>query len=238
MTKRKILSITLIGVLILAILASLIATTAYLTSRRTASGYINFSSGILVQYQNVSNSDSGSGNLFCVDNQTGENKILELNNIMPGETIKLVNPKLTAQEGTVSFALRAKLVITAETPTGNDIFDNNEEYEALTKTTAQNQSKVVFENGVIAFNDGWEYNEEDGYYYFATAGAGELADRVVEVDENSETITLFETDSNLVEYTTLTTLEGAMEKFNYDSLTFELYIDAIQYSSLDVWNLD
>lgn len=239
MTKKSIIAIAVVCLLALSIIAATVASVAYLTSRRKAQGYINFAKGIEIEYLNVADSGSATqfGNLYYLNEDSGENENLQLNNILPGETIKLANPTLKAQDGTVSFALRAKLVVTATNTTGNYVFDNNAEYEFLTATTSEDDSQVVFSTGVIAFNDSWQYNADDGYYYYATSGAGSLADRIVEVDENSADITVFNADANS-DYLTLTTLGEPIESFNYSSISFELYLQAIQYSSLDVWELD
>lgn len=239
MTTKKIISITLIALLILSVLAATIATAAYLTSRRTAQGYINFATGIEIEYKNVSDNSSGYGNLYYLNTQTEENESLQLSNVEPNAQIKLANPTLKPQEGTANFALRAKLVITATDANGNEVvFDNNEEYANLTETTSQDATKVVFASGVIAFNSAWQYNAEDGYYYYATSGSSDLADRIIEVDENNGEITVFNTDSVASEYLTLSTSDEPIEAPNYAALAFELHLEAIQYSRLDVWNLD
>ena len=236
MLQRKIVVGTIIGVILLGIFVALGISIAFLTSSRNVEGYINFANGIEIEYNNIRESGSvgGLGNLYYLNTETGENENLALDDIQPGEQIKIANPSIKAKEGTASFALRAKLVITATNETGNYIFDNNDEYKLLTQTTSGDASQIMFSSGVISFNDNWELGE-DGYYYFVTSGVEVLKDRVVEFDENSPEITVFDADADS-EYLTVTIIDGEpIEKFNYSSLSFKLYLQAIQYSSLDVW---
>lgn len=245
---RKSIIIGVCVLLCLLLIATTTATVAYLTSRRNATGYLQFASGISIDYKNVnatSNSDS-VGNLLYFNDENSNNVIdegelqnLTLTNIMPGTNIAIANPKLLPKENTASFALRAKLVIT-------DL--SNSENPVKYQTPAEiseflNGSNKLFANGTIEFGDNWEFNSTDNYHYFVLSGDTSISERLIEISYDAESVSqqevyLFKGDLTNQDLVSCQIIDGEpIEELPAKSVKIELFIEAIQYTAIENWNL-
>ena len=235
-------------VLLLALLIALTTTVAYLSSRRNVTGYLNFASGISIDYKNVNaSSDSNTvGNLLYLKDENGNSLIdegelqnLTLTNIMPGTVIPIANPKLSPKENTATFALRAKLVIT-------DLSDSENPVKYQTPSEIGeflNGANKLFASGALEFAENWEFNLADNYHYFVSVGSTSLSERLIEIgyDDSVETqqeIYLFKGDTLNNDLVTCTIVDGEpIEELPASSVKIELFIEAIQYSAVENWHL-
>lgn len=246
--RRNIL-VGICAVLCLALIVSISTTVAYLSSRRNATGYLDFATGISIDYKNVKESSLTNtvGNLLYFDDKNdngniddGELEDLALTNIMPSDVIQIANPKLSPKENTATFALRAKLVIT-------DMSDRLHYMKYQTPEEIAeflNGANKLFASGTIEFADNWEYNSIDNYHYFVSAGSTSIADRLIEIGydnsvETQQEIYLFKGDTLNQNLVTVTIIDGEpIEELPAKSVKIELFIEAIQYSAVENWNLD
>lgn len=246
-TSKVILALSICLFLILVTVVSV--SVAYLTSKRNAEGYLNFASGIAISYNNVVATTANEfGNLQYFDDENqnaaideNELKELDLSNIQPGQEIKFANPYLMPEENTASFALRAKLIVTDISDANNEIeYNTPEKINQLFRTT-DIHSYPVFSSGTIAFKDGWEYNSADNWFYITSAGAGEISERLAEISYNTnlveqEKIYLFKGDALNENLITCTVVDDEpIEQLPVKSLKIAVYIEAIQYSSVNKW---
>lgn len=247
-SSHKKFLISIIVLLFVLLTVAITTTVAYLTSRRNVTGYINFATGISIDYKNVNATSNSTsvGNILYFDDENldsnidnGELKNLELTNVMPGKIIQIANPKLSPKQDTASFALRAKLVIT-------DMSDSENPVQYISPTAIAeflNGANKIFENGTIEFGENWEFNSNDNYHYFVASGTTSIASRLFEIsyDESltsQQEIYLFNGDtlnSNLI---TCEIIDGEpIEELPVKSMKIEVFIEAIQYSSISNWNI-
>ena len=246
-SKSKKVMIAVVLMLAIALITLLSVTAAYLTSRRSADGYLNFASGIAVDYENINDSGSAQtfGNLLhFIDGDddyqidAGELESLNLSNIQPGEIIRIANPKLSPKEGTAPFALRAKLVLTDTSDPKNPVeyVKKDDVVELL------NGSNPLLLNGDMNFSEGWEFNEADNYYYFVFAGSEPIMERLNEISYNEsvsaqQEIFIFEGDQANENLVSIKIIDGEpIEEIPVKSLKIELYIEAIEFQSISYWN--
>ena len=235
--------------LFLALIAAVSVSVAYLTSKRKAEGYLNFASGIAISYNNVIATTANQyGNMQYVDDKNnnnivdeGELKVLHLADIQPGQEIKFANPYLMPMENTASFALRAKLVVTDISDENNPVEYNNPEDINKLFTTTEINDYPVFSSGTLAFNNSWEHNTVDNWFYITNLGTGEISERLVEINFDGNLIEqariyLFNADAENQNIITCTVIDDEpIEQLPVKSLKIAVYIEAIQYSSVDKW---
>ena len=245
---RRNIFVGLCAVLCLALIVSISTTVAYLSSKRNTTGYLEFASGISIDYKNVKESSTSNavGNLLYFNDKNNDGSIddgelekLILTNIMPSNTIKIANPKLSPKENTATFALRAKLVITDMSDRQNYVkYQTPEEI-----TEFLNGSNKLFASGAIEFADNWEFNSADNYHYFVSAGSTSISERLIEIGydnsvETQQEIYLFKGDLVNQNLVTITIIDGEpIEELPAKSVKIELFIEAIQYSAVENWNL-
>lgn len=245
-SKSKKILIGVVILLAIALIAIISVTAAYLSSRRKAEGYLNFASGLAIKYENVNETGSSQsfGNLLHfvdgddddqIDN--GELQNLNLSDIQPGQAIIFANPKLTPKEGTASFALRAKLVLTDLSNPQNPVeYVKKEDVAEL--LTGENP---LFGYGSLEFGENWEFNEVDNYHYFVYAGTEPILERLNEISYNSsvsiqESIYVFKGHSTNTDLVHCRIIDGEpIEEIPVKSLKIELYIEAIEFSSIEYW---
>lgn len=245
---RKKIIIGVCIVLCLLLIVAISTTVAYLTSRRNATGYLQFATGISIDYKNV-NATSNSevvGNLLYFNDENSNNIIedgelqnLALTNIMPGTNIAIANPKLSPKENTASFALRAKLVITNMSDAENPI-----KYQTPGEISEfLNGANKLFASGTLEFAENWQFNSADNYHYFVSAGDTSIAERLVEIsyDNEAETqqeIYLFKGDVTNQNLISCQIIDGEpIEELPAKSVKIELFIEAIQYTAIENWDI-
>ena len=242
-SKSKKVLIAVVILLAIALISLLSVTVAYLSSRRSAEGYLNFAPGLSIEYENIEDKGSAQsfGNLYhFVDGDDdgeiddGELEGLDLKDIQPGQVIRIANPKLAPKEGTATFALRAKLVLTDE----NSVkYQTKDELEELL-----NGADPLLYNGChLNFGEGWEYGG-NGWFYRVTPGTDPVLERLEEISYNSQSATqqeiyLFDGDDSNENLATIKIIDGSpIEQIPVKSLKIELYIEAIEMNSIEYWN--
>lgn len=236
-TRSKKIIISIVAVLCLLLIGAVAFTTAYLTSRRKVVGYLKFASGLNITYGNViAASSSEWGNLqHFVSTENGEElQELDIEDIQPGQTIKFANPYLAPKEESASYAVRVKFVVTT-----------NNENEYVTPAEIENVlstgTQKIFANGTLKVSDSFKYNSLDGYYYLAT-NASDIENSMVKIDydnsieENKQT-KLYIFESVAPDYINCTVVDGEpIEELPVKTIKLELFVEAIQYSSVaDIW---
>ena len=241
-SKSKKITFAVIIILAILLITAISVTAAYLTSRRNAEGYLNFASGLSIQYRNIEDKGTSKefGNLLhFVDKNSnstiddGELESLKLTNVQPRQEIKLANPNLTAKEGSASFALRAKLVLTDTSDPNNPVeYVDEADIEEFLKTG----ENPLLLGGDLNFAAGWEYNADDNYHYYVASDDTQtpIFERLKEVSYGSETVYLFEGDQANEDVVTIVIIDDEpLEEIPVKSLKIELYIEAIEYLSIN-----
>ena len=239
---KKSTTIALVVVAIVLLIAvSAVSTVAYLFSKRNATGYLNFATGVSVEYRNVNATSEGFGNLKqFVDSDDngliddGELINLNLSNIQPSDDIVFANPNLLVKDGSVPFALRIKFVVT-DSSNLEDVktYTSREEINTLLSTSAT----PVFASGTLEVDDVWKYNEADKYYYYSddTDFANSIK-KVEYVETTTSPIYIFKGDSANNDIISCKVIDGEpIESFPVKNLQLELFIEAIQYTSVNLW---
>ena len=242
-SKSKKVLIAVVILLAIALISLLSVTVAYLSSRRSAEGYLNFAPGLSIEYENIEDKGSAQsfGNLYhFVDGDDdgeiddGELEGLDLKDIQPGQVIRIANPKLAPKEGTATFALRAKLVLTDENSVKHQTKDELEEL--------LNGADPLLYNGYhLNFGEGWEYGG-NGWFYRVTPGTDPVLERLEEISYNDQSATqqeiyLFDGDDGNENLATIKIIDGKpIEQIPVKSLKIELYIEAIEMNSIEYWN--
>ena len=242
-SKSKKVLIAVVILLAIALISLLSVTVAYLSSRRSADGYLNFAPGLSIEYENIEDKGSAQsfGNLYhFVDGDDdgeiddGELEGLDLKDIQPGQVIRIANPKLAPKEGTATFALRAKLVLTDE---NSAKYQTKDELEELLNGT----DPLLYNGYHLNFGEGWEYGG-NGWFYRVIPGAEPVLERLEEISYNDQSATqqeiyLFDGDDVNENLATIKIIDGnPIEQIPVKSLKIELYIEAIEMNSIEYWN--
>ena len=235
-TKRKEILITISILLAVLLICTVSFTVAYLSSKRNVTGYLNFANGVELDYGNVvARTSSETGNLLHFVDSNNNNAIDEnelvavnINNINPGQTIQFANPYLQIKENSVSLAFRLKFKITE----GSNVYETPEEINNL----LSNGAVPVFENGNLKVQSDWKFNSIDKYYYFASSD--DIQNSLIEVSHSTypNKIFVFDADAENENLITCDVVDGEpIESLPVKNLKLELYIEAIQFSSINVW---
>lgn len=242
-SKSKKVLIAVVILLAIALISLLSVTVAYLSSRRSAEGYLNFAPGLSIEYENIEDKGSAQsfGNLYhFVDGDDdgeiddGELESLNLSDIQPGQVIRIANPKLAPKEGTATFALRAKLVLTDE---NSAKYQTKDELNELLNGT----DPLLYNGYHLNFGEGWEYGG-NGWFYRVTPGTDPVLERLEEISYNDQSATqqeiyLFDGDDGNENLATIKIIDGnPIEQIPVKSLKIELYIEAIETNSIEYWN--
>ena len=237
---KKSTTIALIAVSVVLLIAISVASTlAYLSSRRSATGYLKFASGVLIDYKNVDAKSEGFGNLYqYVDSDNngliddGELINLNFSNIQPGDDIVFANPKLLAKEGTVPFALRIKFVVTDKSnPDDIKKYTTRESINALLNSSTD----PVFASGTLEVDHNWRYNRADGYYYLSLSDIQNSMQKI-EYSSSASPIYIFNSSASNKDIVPCKVIDGEpLERFPIKDLQIELYIEAIEFSSVNLW---
>ena len=236
-TRNKKILIGIIAVICLILIGTIAFTTAYLTSRRKVVGYLKFASGLNIEYGNVvaaSSSEWGNLQHFVNNGMEEELQDVEIEDIQPGQSIKFANPYIAPKEESASYAVRVKFIVTV---------DNEDEYvvPADIEQVLSTGTQSIFESGTLKVNSSFKYNALDGYYYYAT-NALDLENSIIKVDyddskEEDEQTKLYIFQSEAPNYIICEVVDGEpIEELPIKNLKLELFIEAIQYSSVsEIW---
>ena len=201
-------------------------------------GDFNFDNGIVMTYEDIKIQEGSSFYLMKESNY----EPLDEMNVSWSDRYQIVNPKLSAAEGSSGFFLRAKLEYTF-TKTGYDdpltlqgLADALHAEKPEVDYTAENVLSYIFQK-VVSFGDGWLDGGDGWFYYVGDLDAWTSANNKLNyedikdyaVTEKTEAIKLFaETDTEKPTYQVVAGENNHMEKFYVKSCHINITINACE----------